>query len=616
MTVLLSPHQHQPFHYVEELGDQFLGLFPHRYDYIWAERPAPGERANWQTETRHPLSDRLLQQGKHLYGVRFGAQTRYLVIDIDAKSVYHPHRDRLGIARLLDALEPLGLVDYLACTSSYSGGVHLYIPFDTIQKTWNIAFAVHTALVKGGFQVAPGQLEIFPNPKLYVSDGTPNLYAAHRLPLQEPGSYLLSKEWELTHTTQAEFVRRWTFVAARNQVDEAAVSQLVDQGRRKQTRISKQAEKFLNDLNAEIERGWTGSGQTNRLLGRITMRSYIFAHVLYASEPLQGRALVRDIVAVAKTLPGYFQWCRHQSEIELRAEEWARCIENSAYFPYGFSKSIDINCINNSVNSASSLTHNQQQQTSARERIRQAIASLLTTNTLPVAPTARFHALTAQGIGGATLYRHRDLWHPNYLTSNYDLISVESIPVETSKQVDKLEPGAENLLAPLPSNLPFKMISGLDCLNATNPLNHQSLLVAVASNHLEDNGLSDRQQAFINQGSNNFPQVGREFNFVERVSRYLQSGDPILQSEAHAFVQSDCKTSQPLVTLPEPSKVITSGQDYREVVEAIAKHLCRLGWSSQQVGDRIWLHFGKASLALLNDIELVQWLEWLEPQVN
>ncbi len=379
MTALLSPYQHQPFHYVQELTDQFLGLFPHRYDYIWADRPAPGKRANWQTETRHPLSDRLFQQGKYLYGVRFGAQTQYLVIDIDANSAYHPHRDRLSIPRLLDTLELLGLVDYLACTSSYSGGIHLYIPFDTTQKTWNIAFAVYTALVSNGFQVAPGQLEIFPNPKLYVSDGTPNLYAAHRLPLQEPGSYLLSKDWELTYTTQAEFVRRWRFVAARNQVDEAALNQLVEQGRRKQTRISKQAEKFLNDLNAEIERGWTGSGQTNRLLGRITMRSYIFAHVLYASEALQGRALIRDIVAVAKTLPGYLQWCRHQNEIELRAEEWARCIENSAYFPYGLSKLTDGNWIKKSVSEETELTHNQQQQTFARELIRLAIASLLTT---------------------------------------------------------------------------------------------------------------------------------------------------------------------------------------------------------------------------------------------
>ncbi len=220
--------------------------------------------------------------------------------------------------------------------------------------------------------------------------------------------------------------------------------------------------------------------------------------------------------------------------------------------------------------------------------------------------------MTAQGIGGATLYRHRDLWHPRHLTSDDSLVSVETISTSTniSEPVKKPELEVESF----PISPPSEMISGLGCLNATNPLNHQSLLVAVASNALEDNALSDRQQVFTGLGSNNFPQVQCESNLVDRVDRYLQSGDPILQAEVRALVQSGFRTLPPLVTLPEPSKVITSGQDYRDVVEAIAKHLCRLGWSSRQVGDRLWLHFGKASLALLGDIELVQWLEWLQDQ--
>jgi hypothetical protein len=94
----------------------------------------------------------------------------------------------------------------------------------------------------------------------------------------------------------------------------------------------------LNDLNAEIEQGWTGPGQTNRLLGRIAMRSYIFGHVLYTDKPLEGSALVHDIVTIAQNLPGYHDWCQHQQEVEKRAQDWMLAIEQSRYFHYGTDK--------------------------------------------------------------------------------------------------------------------------------------------------------------------------------------------------------------------------------------------------------------------------------------
>jgi hypothetical protein len=81
-----------------------------------------------------------------LYGVRFGPTTRYCVLDVDKGSAYHPTRDRFAWRRLVAALEVLGLVQAVLCTSSYSGGLHLYFPFDTEQKTWAIALAVlHSA---------------------------------------------------------------------------------------------------------------------------------------------------------------------------------------------------------------------------------------------------------------------------------------------------------------------------------------------------------------------------------------------------------------------------------------------------------------------------------------
>lgn len=111
---------HTQFKYVSEWDNEFLALFPHRFDYIWAEHPLPGAGVEWKTESRHPLSDRLIQQGTYLYGVRFGAETNYCLLDIDINSLYHPKRDPFAIARITAALEPLGLVSYIACTSERS----------------------------------------------------------------------------------------------------------------------------------------------------------------------------------------------------------------------------------------------------------------------------------------------------------------------------------------------------------------------------------------------------------------------------------------------------------------------------------------------------------------
>jgi Txe/YoeB family toxin of Txe-Axe toxin-antitoxin module len=392
--------------------DAFLALFPHRYDYLWATHPNPGERPEWQTESRHPLSDRLIQQGASLYGVRFGSTTGYVLLDIDCTSLYHPSRDRFAWRRLVAALESLGLVQSVICTSSYRGGLHLYLPFDQAQKTWAIALAVTTLLENAGFKLAPGQLEVFPNCKPYAANHEYTLYNGHRLPMQA-GSYLLNPDLDMIWGDQQTFVQQWQFAQRRNEINGRVIERVIKAARRKQFRITGKADKFLNDLNAEIETGWTGRGQTNRLLGRITLRSYIFGHVLYADAPLEGEALVRDIVRIVESLPGYEEWCQHQSEIEKRAREWVQAIEQSHYFHYGTSKPLV--ALSSTHRSRAEQSRNEQCRLEARERICQAVADLLEREGLPMGITERFDALVSYGISGQTLYRHRDLWHPRHL---------------------------------------------------------------------------------------------------------------------------------------------------------------------------------------------------------
>lgn len=413
----MEPQHTRSFAYIAEWNDEFLALFPHRFDYIWAEHIAPDQAIAWKTESRHPLSDRLIRQSAYLYGVRFATQTNYCLLDIDKGSLYHPNRDPFAVSRITAALEPLGLVHHLACTSSYSGGLHLYFPFQQAQSSWQLAIATACLLENAGFKLQPGQLEVFPNPKPFSTDSSFSLFNAHRLPLQI-GSYLLDRTYQPIWSDTSSFVNQWRLTQTHNDVDSKTLKQILKQAKRQHFGISGKAEKFLNDLNAEIELGWTGHGQTNRLLGRITMRSFIFYHILSGSEPLVGQTLVKEIVETARSLPGYQEWCRHQHEIEHRAKEWTRCIENSHYFHYGDPQGKLKAKADPELKAAieQAPSWNQQQSAAARDRIRSAIADLLEKSTLPSKATARFRSLLSYSIGGASLYRHRDLWHPNHLS--------------------------------------------------------------------------------------------------------------------------------------------------------------------------------------------------------
>lgn len=628
------------FQYVQEWDDEFLLLFPHRFDYIWAEHREPGIKVEWKTENRHPLSDRLIRQGAYLYGVRFGAETSYGLLDIDIGSPYHPKQDPFALPRIIAALEPLGLVRSIACSSSYSGGLHVYLPFQQAQSSWQLAIALAALLENAGFKLCPGHLEVFPNSKPYTVDGTPSLFNAHRLPLQT-GSYLLNEDFQPIWTSQKSFIQQWHLAQQCNDIAKTTLKQILKQAKRRQFHISGKAEKFINDLNTEIELGWTGYGQTNRLLGRITMREYIFHHVLSGGEPLEGAALIAAIVETAQSLPGYRDWCRHQHELEQRTEEWVRCIENSRYFHYGDpSGKFKAKEIDAAIEQLPSW--NQRQSEATRDRIRRAIADLLEQGTLPSRATARFRALLQYNIGGGSLYRHRDLWHPSYLVG-FD-VSAQSNeippnpPTTKDSQLDCVEDASNwhnhpSLLPTTDGDMPAS--NDFDGLTASiNEASGSNLLLPLESGNSElelSQGIQYVQQVLFDlkaqqearqeaartaqQHQQRIKQEASETRHVVRMQQYLASGDPILVAEALAWAQVNHGILDLSVLQCPPVNEITthSGASRRlKDLAAITIQVERLGLTQEQVRDRLRELFGKPSQTLLDDLELGQWRLWLD----
>ena len=436
--------------------------------------------------------------------MRFGPKTHYLLFDIDSNSLYHPRHDPFAIARLVAALEVLGLVSHIAVTSSYSGGLHLYFPFERAQKSYELAAAVQALLENAGFVCSPGQLELFPNDRGFV-DGKPTLYAAHRLPLQL-GSYLLDQDWQPILSTQDRFVQQWQLCQYRNSVTSKAIRQRLKVAKRRRFSLSGKVDKFLNDLNAEIEPGWSGTGQTNHILGRIALRTYIFAKILYG-HCLEGKALVEKMVEVAIVLPGYREYCQHQHEIQKRAEEWAQSVETSTrYSPYQGRKARP----NRSSKPAETPTCHEQQLEEARGRIKTAIALMLDSGTLPSKPTARYKALLQHGIGGETLYKHKDLWHSEFLMPE-DPESLESPPSPPNRSSERVvdAPERPSLLDSNTSDTPLgKAFRGFE----PRPC------IPVSSDTYRDRKLAQARERQIT-----------------KMRQYFDSDDPILIREAREW---------------------------------------------------------------------------------
>ena len=347
-----------------------------------------------------------------MYGVRFGPQTAYAMIDIDKGSSYHPRNFPAHIEQIKAKLAAIGLTQSIAINSSMSGGIHLYFPIDKPIASWKLAETIEATLKAAGFKIKDGQLETFPNAR----NSHQTLYKAHRLPLQF-GSHILSECYEPEDSDSDRFVRLWEFARYKNDLTEKDCDRILKSLKRQKFKLSTKAENFLNDLNAEIEHGWTGPGQTNQLLGRIAQRSYIFGHILHnLDKPLEGRSLIEEMVRVAIELPGYQDYCGHQHEISDRCKEWADCITKSKYFPCGIGKpkaSEDPVSEGNAWNLLNAEL--------ARDRIRYAVKTLSEQGVLSVNITSRYHQLKDCGIGGETLYKYLELWHPNHL----NMITVE-----------------------------------------------------------------------------------------------------------------------------------------------------------------------------------------------
>jgi hypothetical protein len=309
-------------------------LFPCHWGAIIKELLVDeGEKPEWAT-IRYKLQatdlDRIFASENTLVGVRFGKQTKYLLIDIDIQSRCHPEVNKNEWNRLMKALEEVGLTDRIIIQSSDSGGLHVYFWFGEELETYKVAQLVWSVCHLGGFELRGGNVETFPNAKKYTL--IPSMYNGHRLPLQpESGSLLLDEYFEEIETLNpwGEFCYR---VQTSYQDMEEVKRKLVwgEKYHKKYSRyrgadsLCNSAADWQKSLIDRLNLGWISTGQTNELIRTACVMAWVFG-----DGSRNDAAIVEKLV----NMPGYREFCDHQHEIERRVKDWMNCVTKQ-YWPY------------------------------------------------------------------------------------------------------------------------------------------------------------------------------------------------------------------------------------------------------------------------------------------
>ncbi|MBE9255693.1 hypothetical protein IQ217_18020 [Synechocystis salina LEGE 00031] len=337
-------------------------------------------------------------------GLRFGKTTRYGLIDLDTTGHHHNEAD---LRAACEALETIGIYEPFLKQSSNSGGWHLYYGFPQDVPTFALSCAVQEVLARFGFDISPGNCEIFPNRKGWTK-GDITHYNGARLPLQPGSGGALLNDDLVPYSTSIE-----TFL---DLLDESAAACDIDllleacaEARANYSPFakpngfgphSKKGSEWRKADLATIAQPWEPSISMKRL-GIIARYGVVF-------ERLTGDDLVNFIVQTAIATPDYKKYCQHQHELTAWACRWGRCAERK-YYPYEPKKQ-----------SRPTGPTNEEKTRAAMRKIADAVVDLIAGGKLPDGVKARERLLVSlTGTSKSTLWKssYRPLWHPAHMDS-------------------------------------------------------------------------------------------------------------------------------------------------------------------------------------------------------
>jgi hypothetical protein len=398
---------------ISETGQRLANLFPNGWDWIYTDRPKPGNKPEWETIKKFPLAPvelwSLHQDPNCIIGIRPDKDTRWGILDIDITSAYHPKNDPEALPKIRSTLEDIGIVRTLLCQSSHSGGLHLYLPLPEIISSYGLAVALKLHLSAAGFKPRCGQLEIFPNVKRYIPQGF-SLYNGVRLPFQ-PNTGFIPLDPDLTPLpwNLDDWLNAFDLAASaqdipllKAQIADAKLNHRIRKGDRTPQSLESWQERI-----AQEKQGWSGPGETNEKLKAIACEARVFMG-------MDSEEQIADYIEqIAQSTPGFREHSSHQKDLKQRSRDiasWAI----KYYWPLGGQSSRETG-YHGPQKSIADFSYHQAKREAAQHRIREAIAQLQQSNSLPATATARAKAIVSIAkVSQHTLYKsiNKPLWHP------------------------------------------------------------------------------------------------------------------------------------------------------------------------------------------------------------
>ncbi|HEY9825191.1 MAG TPA: hypothetical protein V6D19_07070, partial [Stenomitos sp.] len=440
---------------LDTVGQRLVELFPNGWDWIYSQAPAKGTSPDWETIKKYPLSPVelwSLHQDPHcIIGIRPDKGTRWVILDIDTSSIYHPYKDPTAIAGIQAVLEGIGLVRTLICRSSHSGGLHIYVPLPEIIGSYSLAVALKLHLEASGYKVRGGQLELFPNVKRYIEPGKGfSLYNGVRLPFQpESGFQALDQDLSPLPWGLEQWLNAFDQCAAHqdlNQLKQAIADAAVNHRMRQGDRSPQSLESWQTRIEQE-KQGWSGPGQTNEKLKLFACEARVFMGM---DSPEQ---IATYIEQTARNTPGFYEHSNHQKDLAQRSRDvaaWAM----KYYWPLGGPSQRQTG-YHGPQQSTIDFSYHQAKREAAQHRIKDAIEQLQSHNQLPATATARAKAIVQIAkISQHTLYKasNLSLWHPDHFPSAVPEINPPPSNSTTEPEITQPPPIAQQLATNKPLN--------------------------------------------------------------------------------------------------------------------------------------------------------------------
>jgi hypothetical protein len=403
-------------HPSSETGKHLAQLFPNGWNWIYASAPEVQTAPQWETINQFPLApvemEQLHQDTESLVGIRPGSQTRWLIIDIDKDSDYHPTTNENWLPRIQKALEDIGIARILTCQSSHSGGLHLYLPIPQPVSSFWFSICVKLHLEAIGIKLHGGQCELYPNPKRYVPKGKGfSLFAAIRLPMQpNSGFYPLDQDlnplpWNLGQWLDAfeQAASLQDFPLLQSSIIHA---QEAFQLRRRYHPQS--IDSWQSHIDQEKKQGWTGPGQSNAKFKTLACDARVFQAMDSVEQ------IAAYIEQAATEMPGFHEFSNHVKDIRQRSRDVAQWALKF-YWPNGSAPQRETQ-YHSQEKAPADFGYHQSKRDAARYRITQALEQLKEASNLPNGISDRAEAIIEIAhVSKQTLYRNKPLWHPQYL---------------------------------------------------------------------------------------------------------------------------------------------------------------------------------------------------------